>query len=71
MPISNEPGRACSVCRHFACVCTIRKRHAEDCKFRIAAAMAFAIACDHGHDVCAQCDPCSCGAEVAAADLGA
>lgn len=51
---------ACSTCGHFACVCGIRKKHAEGCRFRTAATCAVPIECDHGRDVCPVCDPCTC-----------
>lgn len=66
----SEPGTACGVCGHYACVCTIRARHKPDCKFLKAAAGSVPIECEHGHDVCAKCDPCTCGSEVVAEDLG-
>lgn len=49
-----HPGRDC------ACV---PNKHAADCRFYIAATLQFGIECDHGYDVCPQCDPC-CGAGV-------
>lgn len=51
----------CGVCGHFACVCGIRAEHVEACRYRAAAACPVAIfECDHGHDVCPICDPCTC-----------
>jgi len=56
-----EPGTACPDCQHFACICQIRKDHPdEDCKFRVSATCAVPIECEHGHDVCDICDPCTC-----------
>jgi len=56
----------CSVCGMLACVCTIRTRHKENCKFRIAATGAVGIACEpHGRDVCPICDPCTCSSHNA------
>lgn len=54
---------SCPVCGHFACVCRIRADHDEHCRFRVAAAGNVAIECDHGHDVCPICDPCTCTPE--------
>lgn len=59
---------ACT-CEHIACVCNLRLRHAEGCKFRRSATCAIPIECDHGRDVCPECDPCTCGAGVAAEDF--
>lgn len=59
----------CRRCGHLACVCAIRRRHAADCKFRIAAAGAVGIECPHGRDCCPECDPCTCGAGVDVADF--
>lgn len=64
------PGTACPDCGYFACVCTVRKRHAEDCPFRVSMACPVGIECEHGHDVCPECDPCTCGAGVAEGDFG-
>jgi hypothetical protein len=36
-------------------------RHASRCPLRVAAECAGAIQCDHGFDVCPQCDACTCG----------
>lgn len=51
---------ACETCKHFACVCGIIVMHNENCPFRKAATCAVAIECDHGFDVCPECDPCTC-----------
>lgn len=58
-------GNACTRCGHFACVCEIRQKHAPACKFRTAAACPIGLACEHGRDVCPECDPCTCGAATA------
>jgi len=34
--------------------------HGPECKFRRSAECAVAIECPHGHDVCPECDPCTC-----------
>lgn len=36
--------------------------HSEDCLLFRAANCAVPIECEHGHDVCPFCDPCTCGA---------
>jgi hypothetical protein len=48
----------------------MRARHKPDCRFIKAAAGSIPIECEHGHDVCAKCDPCTCEAGVTAEDLG-
>lgn len=35
--------------------------HAPDCQFRIAETCAIPVECEHGHDCCPICDPCTCG----------
>jgi len=55
--------KSCATCGFFDCVCEIRKVHKPDCKFRRAMETSVGISCDHGHDVCPECDPCTCGAE--------
>jgi hypothetical protein len=50
----------CPRCGYLACVCRIKAEHEEGCRFRIAAAGAVGIECDHGYDVCPTCDPCTC-----------
>ena len=34
--------------------------HRRDCRLRIAIDGAAGIECEHGHDVCPKCDPCTC-----------
>lgn len=34
--------------------------HARYCRFRVAREGALAVVCDHGFDVCPECDPCTC-----------
>ena len=58
--MTQTPGSACLVCGHFACVCEIRRKHDEACRYRRAAAGSVAIECEHGYDVCPICDPCTC-----------
>lgn len=68
--VLNEPTPGCAVCDRIACVCALKSRHADDCRFRIAATCAVGIECDHGRDCCPICDPCTCGAGVSDADFG-
>ncbi len=50
----------CAKCGFLACVCQILLDHEPVCKYLIAACCPVGIACDHGRDVCPQCDPCTC-----------
>lgn len=59
----------CQECGQCPCCCGVRKNHAEDCKFRKAVECSVAIECDHGHDVCSECDPCTCGVGLKEDDL--
>lgn len=61
----------CDACGMLACTCNIQRRHSDDCKFRLAATCSIPIECDHGYDVCPQCDPCTCMAGVATEDFRA
>lgn len=61
---------SCDVCKHIACVCVAQRRHAESCRFRLALTCAVPIECEHGCDVCPECDACDCGAGVEAQDFG-
>ena len=56
-------------CGHVACVCALKSRHGDGCKFRLAATCAVGIECAHGYDVCPTCDPCTCGVGVAVQDF--
>lgn len=51
---------ACATCGYFECICEIRQTHKPDCKFRRAMETSVSIECEHGLDVCPQCDPCDC-----------
>jgi len=42
------------------CRCTYEAEHDPGCPFRRAATCPVGIECDHGHDVCPVCDPCTC-----------
>ena len=49
-------------CQLIQCVCQIARQHQQDCKFRRALTCAVPITCEpHRQDVCAICDPCTCG----------
>ena len=56
----------CPKCQHILVAgspcqaCAIRKGHKGNCLYRIAATGGVGIECDHGRDVCAICDPCTC-----------
>lgn len=50
----------CDTCGRLACVCSVKEKHVEGCKFRAAVTCPVAIECDHGYDVCPKCDPCTC-----------
>lgn len=47
-------------CNRISCVCEILREHADGCRFRTSATCAVGVECDHGFDVCADCDPCTC-----------
>ncbi len=36
--------------------------HVDGCQFKWSASCAVGVACEHGFDVCATCDPCTCSA---------
>ena len=59
----------CPECKHLACVCNVLERHHDLCKFRQAVTCAVAIECEHGYDVCPECDPCDCGIGIATEDF--
>lgn len=40
----------------FICVC----HHDKGCQFRVSITCAVPIECEHGYDVCPQCDACNC-----------
>lgn len=67
MTASEKPSRrpvaevGCDTCGHLACVCQIKEKHDEACPFLRAATCSVGIECEHGRDVCPQCDPCTCG----------
>lgn len=65
-PAHIPPGASCLICGYFDCVCDIRVKHKEGCRFRTAMLSPAGIACEpHGRDVCPICDPCTC-AEIGA-----
>lgn len=41
--------------------CRIRVAHPNPkCRFRVSATCPVPVECDHGYDVCPECDPCTC-----------
>lgn len=50
----------CKACGFIDCVCALRRAHVPGCRLRTAAEGPVGIECDHGHDVCPVCDPCTC-----------
>lgn len=38
----------------------VKRGHAVHCRFRLATTCTTPIECEHGYDVCPQCDPCTC-----------
>lgn len=34
--------------------------HDQDCDYRRTAVLGLEFECEHGHDVCPICDPCTC-----------
>lgn len=51
----------CETCGHIACVCDVIRDHPNpDCRFRRSTTCPIPVACDHGFDVCPECDPCTC-----------
>jgi len=55
-----EPAGDCEKCKRLACICPEKERHHEHCWYLQAVSCSAAIECPHGHDVCPQCDPCTC-----------
>src|SRR5262245_53527217 len=53
----------CQVCGVIkeSCICDLKKKHKETCRFLRAARLSFELACDHGFQACPECDPCDCG----------
>ena len=60
LDVVHGPINACPTCEHFTCVCDVMAQHEPDCKYRRAVCCSVAIECDHGYDVCTECDPCTC-----------
>lgn len=48
-------------CGLLYCCCDQVRDHDPNCRFRKAMVCPVAVECDHGHDVCPQCDRCTCG----------
>lgn len=53
----------CTTCGHLACVCPTKAAHVEGCPYRRAVTCSVPIECEHGYDVCPECDQCTCGVE--------
>jgi hypothetical protein len=51
-------------CQLITCVCTEARAHDKTCRHRVALTCAVSIVCEHGYDVCPECDPCTCSQEV-------
>jgi hypothetical protein len=52
----------CPGCGYVTCVCEIRTKHSDGCRFRRAASLSFELECEHGLQACPICDSCDCGA---------
>ena len=48
-------------CGMIQCVCKTVKPHKEGCRFRTSVLCPVAVECEHGYDVCPECDSCDCG----------
>lgn len=44
------------------CICSLKERHKDNCRFLRAARLPMELACEHGFQACPKCDPCDCGA---------
>ena len=51
-------------CDLIQCVCAEARKHDASCRLRVAMTCAVPIACEHGYDVCPECDPCTCHENV-------
>jgi hypothetical protein len=51
---------ACSICGYYECVCMLRTMHSPGCPYRKAMESSVSIECEHGFDICPQCDVCDC-----------
>jgi hypothetical protein len=47
-------------CGLIICVCEKIKGHALECRYLVSMLCPVAIACEHGLDVCPECDSCTC-----------
>jgi len=55
----------CQRCGHLACVCCVIREHPNpECHFRLSTTCAIPVECDHGFDVCPECDPCTCSVDT-------
>jgi hypothetical protein len=56
------PPESCAVCSNLAtCICSVRRKHSKECRFRRAAELSVEFECEHGLQACPECDPCDCG----------
>lgn len=60
LPVVAGAIEACATCGFFDCVCQILAAHDPRCRRHVAAAQPIGITCEHGAEVCDQCDPCTC-----------
>lgn len=51
-------------CGLIQCACETVRPHKEDCRFRKAVLCPIPIECEHGFDVCPECDTCDCGGQL-------
>lgn len=56
----NENTTPNCTCGMIECVCAQVAPHVEGCRYRRSMLCPVAIACEHGYDVCPECDPCTC-----------
>jgi hypothetical protein len=62
VPPNMPPGHACTRCGNLVhCTCLVKNRHAEDCRYAVAARCPVELACEHGFQACPICDACTCG----------
>ncbi len=56
---------ATCACGMIECVCRLAAQHPDPkCRFRVALLWRVPIECQHGFDVCPDCDPCTCRKEA-------
>jgi len=57
---AGQEGRELCCCDHIVCVCAEKRKHKKKCRYRISISCPIGIPCDHGRDVCPECDACNC-----------